>query len=107
MEERWLCWGPVSFSFLVVLAILPLLVVLAIRIVESVRIPHVALLTPRSICYVSRDSQLFPLALMLAACLLLGCYVPSSIYRRRGEHGFQAPGFHTRYSSSYLSLMKL
>ena len=98
MEERWLCGGPASFSFLVVLAV---------RIVESVGITHVAVLMPRWILYVSRDFQLFPPALLLAACLLLGCYAPSSIYRRRGEHGFQAPGFHTRYSSSYLSLMKL
>ena len=43
--------------------------------------------------YVSRDSQLFPPASMLAACLLLGCYIPSSVYRRQGENSFQAPVF--------------
>jgi hypothetical protein len=30
---------------------------------------------------------------MLAACLLLGCYIPSSVYRRQGENSFQAPVF--------------
>ena len=30
---------------------------------------------------------------MPAACLLLGCYIPSSIYRRQGENSFQATVF--------------
>ena len=84
VEDRGLCGGPASFSFRVVLAV---------RVVEGVGIAHVALLVPGWIFYVSCGFQLLPPAWMLAACLLLGCYVSSSIYRRQDEHSFQAPVF--------------